>query len=64
MMNMSYCRFENTYYALNECMYHIEDEESTSENEMRYAKRLYESCREFMEKYEHYGIKPDEYDED
>lgn len=57
MMNMSYCRFENTLSALMECLNHIENEEETSEREINYAKRLYETCQEFIDSCDDYGIK-------
>jgi hypothetical protein len=46
MINMNYCKFENTLYALRECLDHIEDGEETSESEIDNAKRLYETCKE------------------
>lgn len=57
MMNMSYCQFENTLYALRECLDHIEDEEETSEREINYAKRLYETCKEFIDSCDNNGIR-------
>ena len=56
-MNMSYCRFENTLYALRECLDHIEDEEETCEREINNAKRLYETCKEFITRCNEYGIR-------
>ena len=57
MMNMSYCRFENTLYALRECLDHIEDEEETCEREIDNAKRLYETCKEFIDSCDNNGIR-------
>lgn len=57
MMNMSYCRFENTLYALRECLDHIEDEEETCEREINNAKHLYETCKEFITRCNEYGIR-------
>lgn len=57
MINMNYCKFENTLYALRECLDHIEDGEETSESEIANAKRLYETCKEFIDKCNDYGIK-------
>ena len=54
---MSYCRFENTLYALRECLDHIEDEEETCEREINNAKRLYETCKEFITRCNEYGIR-------
>lgn len=56
-MNMSYCRFENTLYALRECLDHIEDEEETCEREINNAKHLYETCKEFINRCKEYGIR-------
>lgn len=57
MINMGYCKFENTLYALRECLDHIEDGEETSESEIECAKRLYETCKEFIDRCNNYGIK-------
>lgn len=57
MINMGYCKFENTLYALRECLDHIEDREETSESEIECAKHLYETCKEFIDKCNDYGIK-------
>ena len=57
MINMSYCRFENTLYALRECLDHIEDEEETCEREINNAKHLYETCKEFINRCNEYGIR-------
>ena len=54
---MSYCRFENTLYALRECLDHIEDEEETCEREINNAKHLYETCKEFINRCKEYGIR-------
>ena len=54
---MNYCRFENTLYALRECLDHIEDEEETCEREIDNAKRLYETCKEFINGCNEYGIR-------
>lgn len=39
MSNMSYCRFENTYRELCDCVEHIEDE-NLSESEKFYRGRI------------------------
>jgi hypothetical protein len=54
---MPYCRFENTLYALRECLGHIEDGETTSESEIDNAESLYEACQEFIDKCNDYGIR-------
>jgi hypothetical protein len=41
MSNMSYCRFENTYKDLRDCVEHIEDE-NLSESEKFYRRRIIE----------------------
>lgn len=61
-MNMSYCRFQNTLYAMRECISHIEDDEDTSDMEIKNAKYLYEACKKFIDKCDNYGIRKD-YDE-
>lgn len=57
MINMGYCKFENTLYALRECLDHIEDGKETSESEIDNAKSLYETCKEFIDRCNDYGIK-------
>ena len=65
MINMSYCRFENTYHALVECERELEEiseitdrldnlrEDSSldelSDSEKKYAKRLIQLCEEIYE---------------
>ena len=53
MANMSYCRFENTYSDLNDCVNALEeivyDGETISTREWRYAKRMRELCERFIE---------------
>ena len=56
MVNMSYCRFENTYNALQECIMHIKRGEETSANEIRYAEKLYKACEDFLNEIENNGI--------
>lgn len=57
MGNMSYCRFENTYRDLNDCIGKIEEVIETENNdissgEQAWAKHLYRACQEFVDKYE------------
>ena len=54
---MDYCRFENTLHAMEECLNHIEECEETSDREIKYAKRLYEACKEFIDRCNDNGIK-------
>lgn len=56
MVNMSYCRFENTYNALQECTKHIIDGVSLSPQEIEYAKKMYELCNDFRFEVEYWGI--------
>lgn len=58
MANMSYCRFENTFKALKDCIQFlkengnytsIRDLNNLSETEMHYALRLGNLCLEFLE---------------
>ena len=53
MINMSYCRFENTAKALQECIWAIKQGETTelSRYEMRGLKDLLAGCDELI-KYE------------
>lgn len=48
MINMGYCRFENTYRALLECIDALIDEDSISESENKYRLSLYEACKEYI----------------
>ena len=48
MSNMSYCRFENTYRELCDCVEHIEDE-NLSESEKFYRRRIIELSKEIAE---------------
>ena len=47
-MNMSYCRFENTYNDVKDCMCAIDDGGGLSEREARYAKRLFKEVLSFL----------------
>lgn len=51
MGNMSYCRFENTLSALQDCNYHFLDDDLSS-SEAAARKRLLELCREIAEQEE------------
>lgn len=56
MSNMSYCMFQNTYYDFKDCINaleeHLDEEYTISENEMEYAKRMYEACQVFIDRFE------------
>ena len=48
MANMSYCRFENTYHALEDCLEHINDKD-LSEREYQNRKFLIRVCYNILE---------------
>jgi len=50
MPNMSYCRFENTYKDLLQCLSAMN--EPLSEDEQAYKRRLVDVCKEIIEEYE------------
>lgn len=47
MGNMSYCKFENTYYDLKKCWEEFDDCES--ESEIKYREKVVKLCREISE---------------
>lgn len=54
MANMSYCRFQNTYRDLRDC---LNDMNSTdflelSETEQNYRNKIVEMCKEIAEQFE------------
>ncbi len=49
---MSYCRFENTYRDLRDCLSAIADDEKLSKSEAEFAGRLVEICREITDHFE------------
>ncbi len=73
MSNMSYCRFQNTYQDLRDCVnemedaYNLEDME-LSEDEARAQKQMYQLCERFIESFDrlHYAdhFEDEEVDED
>lgn len=48
MSNMGYCRFENTYLALEECIDDLYDNKAISPSENEYRLSLYEKCKEYI----------------
>jgi hypothetical protein len=50
MANMSYCRFENTYRDLLDCLSAMNDQ--LSDREKGYRDRLVDVCKEIIEEYE------------
>ena len=51
MMNMGYCRFENTFFALEECVDALVIGEDISDIETKYAEKLKEKCEKYLEEY-------------
>ena len=47
MVNMSYCRFQNTAIALDECIDSLNDENVLSVTEKRYCKSLFQTFLNF-----------------
>ncbi len=54
MANMSYCRFENTYHDLQDCLEALANEgmDSLSESEKKYAKKLIDTCTEIAQDFD------------
>ena len=50
MANMSYCRFENTYRALQDCYYNIDND--LSESEHMFRNQLVDLCKAIADRYE------------
>lgn len=52
MVNMSYCRFQNTLEALKDCQYALEDDDDElSEEEEAAKKRLIKLCQQIVSDY-------------
>lgn len=53
---MSYCMFQNTYHDFNDCINaleeHLDEEFTISEKELEYAKKLYDACSVFIDRFE------------
>jgi hypothetical protein len=54
MINMGYCRFENTYLALDECIDALTEKDTISASENNYRMLLLDKCKEYIEKCENY----------
>lgn len=54
MVNMSYCRFENTFSDLYACFRALENGEQLSVSEMDYAKRMRVLCEDYVEAFDDY----------
>lgn len=52
MANMSYCRFENTYGDLADCVRALRDCEEMSDLEHRYASLMREMCEDYIRAYD------------
>lgn len=50
MTNMSYCRFSNTLYDLQDCYYNLNDDLSDDEKDAK--KRLVELCKKIVKRVE------------
>lgn len=50
-MNMSYCRFENTYRDLCDCEEHMNDTD-LSESEKKFRRRIIEECLGIVQQYD------------
>jgi len=50
MANMSYCRFQNTYRDLQDCIYALNDNgpDTLSAQELRYAKMMMQLCEDMI----------------
>ena len=51
-MNMSYCRFENTFRDLEDCVDALVDNNDLSEREANFAHRMRNLCEEYLDAYE------------
>ena len=64
MASMSYCRFENTYRDLEDCVEDLENKKHLSETEYSYMKYLLQTCKEYIELAEDYENPEEEEDDD
>lgn len=53
MSNMSYCRFENTYGDLQDCLEALLNDEELSESEAKYRDMLIKMCVDIALDYGH-----------
>ena len=51
-MNMSYCRFENTFRDLEDCVDALVDNDDLSDREANFAHRMRNLCEEYLDAYE------------
>lgn len=55
-MNMSYCRFRNTYNDLSDCVYALKeiDIKDMSQEELRAMKNMRHLCEEYIEEFDYF----------
>lgn len=56
MANMSYCRFENTYQDMSDCVGHMRHSDSMEEMDLNTyeaaaIRQLAQECQDFLEEY-------------
>ena len=56
MSNMSYCRFENTYYDLKDCSDNLLERDDLSATEVKYRRLLIKTCQRIVENAEEAGL--------
>ena len=49
---MSYCRFENTFRDLEDCVDALVDNDDLSDREANFAHRMRNLCEEYLDAYE------------
>ena len=54
MINMDYCKFENTYNAIDECLTALQELKEVSEGELDYAHKIAEQLDTFKAELERY----------
>lgn len=54
MSNMSYCRFQNTFSDLEDCVRALENGETLSEDEMWYASKMRRLCEVYLDEFDDY----------
>ena len=59
MINMGYCRMENTSMALEECIEALENGEVLSSREASYSETLKTLCEQYIEAHEAYERETD-----
>lgn len=64
MSNMSYCRFENTLPDLRDCLEAINNEDVLSEREAKFAKKMVQVCKDYIEAVNDLGINEEDEDDD